>query len=248
MPKAPSPPPLPLLLHAQPPTPTTGSRLGPSAGPLTTKFGVPYPSTNERTPDGRAPGGIRLRPPPAPPNSTRSWVTCFKCQGWGHFASQCPCPRQAARPARALLVEIHNDDHTLPPDVEDSVVEVYEADPELATTFEGTPGFVWCIVKEMKLLTTDEHTLALVAPLGTTLSEVLTGNDTMPSSEDPLCSSIFSTFTRIGTTVIKILIDSGSVVIAVTTTSVHTLSLQTLPHPCPYKAMWINDASMAVTK
>ena len=75
MPTSPSPPPLRLLLPAQPPTPsttptpTTRSRLGPPASSPTTKFGVPNPSANKRTPEGRAPRGIRPQLPPAPPNS-----------------------------------------------------------------------------------------------------------------------------------------------------------------------------------
>ena len=120
-------------------------------------------------------------------------------------------------------------------------MEVYEA-------FEGAPGFVGCIVKELIPLTTEEHTLALAAPLGTTLSEASAGKDTTPSSKDPQRSSIFSTFTRIRTSIIKILIDSGSVVNADAAASVHTLGLQPLSHPRPYRAMWIKDASLAVTK
>ena len=177
-----------------------------------------------------------------------SRVACYKWQGWGNFASKCPSPRQATRPTRALLVEIHDEDHPLLPDVEDSVAEIYEADPELATAFEGSPGFVGRIIKEMKPLTTEEHTLALAVPLGTMLFELSVGEDIAPRTEDPLRSSIFSTLTKIGTTVIKILIDSGSVVNVVATPSVHTLGLQPMFHPRPYKAMWINDTSLAVTK
>ena len=66
--------------------------------------------------------------------------------------------------------------------------------------------------------------------------------------DNPLRTSIFLTFTRTGANVIKILIDSGSVVNAVAAASVLSLGLQPLPHPRPYKAMWINDAFLAVTK
>ena len=47
---------------------------------------------------------------------------------------------------------------------------------------------------------------------------------------------------------IKILVDSGSVVNAVATASVHALGLQPRLHPRPYKAMWINETSLAMTK
>ena len=70
----------------------------------------------------------------------------------------------------------------------------------------------------------------------------------MPSMEDPLRSAIFSTLTKIGSTVVKILVDSGSVVNAIAAASVHALGLHPRLHPQPYKAMWINEASLAVTK
>ena len=84
-------------------------------------------------------------------------------------------------------------------------------------------------------------------PLGTTLTDATTGSETQISSENPLRTMIFSTFTMIGANVIKILIDSGSVVNAVSAASIHSLGIQPLPHPQPYKAMWINDAFLAVT-
>ena len=176
-----------------------------------------------------------------------SSVAYFECQGWGHFASQCPSSRQTTRPARALLVEIHHDDHTPPLDPEDTNTEVYDADPELATAFEVSTNIVECIIKEMIPLSPDEKILALAAPLGTTLSGATTTTNSTPCSEDSQRSSIFSTYTRIGPSVVKILVDSGSVVNAVSSASVPTLGLQAQVHPRPYRAMWINDASLAVT-
>ena len=70
----------------------------------------------------------------------------------------------------------------------------------------------------------------------------------MPDNEDPLRSAIFSTFSKIGSTVIKILVDSGSVINAVAAASVLALGLQPRLHPRPYKAMWINETFLAVTK
>ena len=80
------------------------------------------------------------------------------------------------------------------------------------------------------------------------LSKLLAGEDYVPDLEDPLRSSIFSTFSKIGSTVIKILVDSGSVVNAVAEASVLALGLQPRLHPRPYKAMWINETFLAVTK
>ena len=103
-------------------------------------------------------------------------------------------------------------------------------------------------------LTPKEHDYALTAPIGTTLSEETTGSSTppgtkneSPGTENPLRSAIFSTFTKMGSLVIKIVVDSGSVVNAVAAASVLSLGLQPLPHPRPYKAMWINDTYLVVT-
>ncbi|XP_078442908.1 uncharacterized protein LOC144712482 [Wolffia australiana] len=53
---------------------------------------------------------------------------------------------------------------------------------------------------------------------------------------------------KIKNSVIKILVDSGSVFNAVAAASVIPLGLKPELHPRPYKAMWINDASLSVTK
>ena len=231
-----------------PPTtaPLAGSRLGPPLGLTSTRGSVP--SANDPSPGGRFLGGTRPRPPNTFSNNSGNRVACYKCQGWGHFASQCPSPRQTTRPARALLVEIQVDAYSPPVVDDESLAEIYEADPELAQAFEGNPATLGCIIKELKPLTDEEHTLADSAPLGTTLSEIPKGENSEPEYEDPIRSSIFSTFSRIGSTVIKILVDSGSVVNAVAAASVLALDLHPRPHPRPYKAMWINETYLAVTK
>ena len=230
-------------------TPAMGGRnhLGVSPNSPTPRHGPPTLSTHDRISEERTTGGPRPRSNPTPSVSTSTRGACFKCQGWGHFASQCPSARQTVRPARALLVEIHDEDHLPPPDQGDTVTEVYEADPELASAFEGNPSIVGCIIKEMIPLSVEEQALALAAPLGTTLSGAPMTSDSTPGTENSQRSSVFSTYTKIGSSVIKILVDSGSVVNAVAFASVPTLGLQAQPHPRPYRAMWINDASLAVT-
>ena len=229
------------------PNTNTGNRLGPPTGPYSPRVGVQSTPANENTQAGRNSQGPRPRLPPM--NSTGARVACYKCQGWGHFAAQCPSSRQTTRPARALLVEVQDKEQPTPTHFEDAYAETYEADPELALAFEVSPTIVGCIIKEMEPLTTAEHSRALTAPLGTMLSDISADvEEAIPGKEDPLRSAIFSTFTTIGSTVVKILVDSGSVVNAVAAASIHTLGLLPQPHPRPYKAMWINEASLAVTK
>ena len=232
-----------------PPTTATtnaGSRLGAPLGPPSNRTSIP--SSNDQSPVGRNQGGTRPRPPLTSSNNTGTRVVCYKCQGWGHFASQCPSPRQTSCPARALLVEIQEDAHSSPLNEEETIAEIYEADPELAQAFEGSPTIIGCIIKELRPLTNEEHSLAVSAPLGTMLSELPTGEDFVPDLKDPLRSSIFLTFSKISSTVIKILVDSGSVVNAVAAASVLALGLQPRLHPRPYKATWINETFLAVTK
>ena len=247
LPPIPSPPPVRVFTPSSSPSVTTPptSMRGPLAGLPAFRNGTTHPATNDRLVEERGPGGMRPR---LTTTNSGARVACYKCQGWGHFASQCPSPRQATRPARALLVEIHDEDLVAPPGVDEPTTEVYAADPDLATTFEGSPGGIGCIIKELLPLSSEECSIALTAPLGTTLTESPGGREVLPDPEDPLRTSIFSTFTKLGSVVIKIIVDSGSVVNAVAAASVHSLGLQPLPHPRPYKAMWINEAFLAVTK
>ena len=96
-------------------------------------------------------------------------------------------------------------------------------------------------------LTSLERTIALAVPLDLTPEGSYSSSDPTQPLEDPIRTTIFSTFTKIADTVIKVLVDSGSVVNAVAAASVPALGLAPEVHPLPYKAMWINDLSLAVT-
>ena len=144
------PPALSTSTHASPSPGGYGTRTGYSAIHQTNRTVAAANPPAERATDGRQQGGSRRTgTPPAQSPTPSSRVACFKCQGWGHFASQCPSQRQATRPARALLVEIHDDEHPPPPDVMEPTTEIYEADPELAAGFEGPSELMGCIIKEI---------------------------------------------------------------------------------------------------
>ena len=247
-------PPQRMLLPAVPPAAPNpavvgyGNRIGSSTGLQPTKSQMPHSSATEWLPEGRTMTCPRPRPPTTPQNIANSRVACYKCQGWGHFASQCPSQRQATRSARALLVEIHDDDHIPPPDAVEPITEVYEADPDLTAGFEGPPGYMGCIIKELVPLTIEERTIALALPADTIHYNPAAATSMPQSPEDTIRSSIFSTYMRIANSIIKILVDNGSVVNAVAAASIPALDLQPELHPQPYNAMWINDASLPVTQ
>ena len=143
-------------------------------------------------------------------------------------------------------MEIQDKDHTPPTDNIEPITEIYEADPELAAGFEGPPGLVGCIIKETTPLTPQERTIALALPLNPIPDSSSSSTIQSQGPEDPTQTSIFATFTRIADTVIKILVDRGSMVNAVAADFVLALRLTPEVHPLPYKAMWINDLSLSV--
>ena len=100
----------------------------------------------------------------------------------------------------------------------------------------------------MTPLTREERTIALALPAETKIDNPTAAQCESPGLEDTGRTSIFSTYTRIANSIIKILVDSGSVVNAVSAASVPALGLRPEIHPQPYKAMWINDASLSVTQ
>ena len=118
-----------------------------------------------------------------------------------------------------------------PPDVTEPVTEVYEADPDLAAGFEGHPGFMGCIIKETSPLTPLERTIALARPQNTSSREPLPATPQAQGFDDPIRTSIFSTFTKIADSVVKILVDSGSVVNAVAAASI-AAQASTRNSPC----------------
>ena len=104
-----------------------------------------------------------------------------------------------------------------------------------------------CIIKEICPLTPLECTIAFARPLNLTPRGPCPTPPQLQGAEDPLRTAIFSTFTKIADSVIKVLVNSGSVVNAVAAASIPALGLRPERHPTPYKAMWINEVSLAVT-
>ena len=64
--------------------------------------------------------------------------------------------------------------------------------------------------------------------------------------EDWRRTNILQTFLKLGDKVCKIIIDSGSCVNAISTSTVKMLGLIPVPHPNPYKVSWVDSTSIPI--
>jgi len=103
--------------------------------------------------------------------------------------------------------------------------EVYEADDQLIDEYEGEE-------EEPE----SENQLGVVRCILTQT----------PVKEDWHRTSILQTFVKVGGKVLKIIIDSGSCVNAISAKIVKSLGLTTVPHPSPYKVSWIDSTSIQI--
>ena len=67
-----------------------------------------------------------------------------------------------------------------------------------------------------------------------------------PSKEDPLRTTIFYTYVKIGPYYYKLLVDSGSSVNAISQDASTTIGLKAEKHPNPYHVTWVNSNSIPI--
>ncbi|XP_027156975.1 uncharacterized protein LOC113758224 [Coffea eugenioides] len=157
--------------------------------------------------------------PPFDSSKPRSGDKCFKCQGFGHIASQCPNRRtMIVLPSGDVVSDDEDEVTEMPPLIdedEDSEVEV-EA-------------------------TTEQVGVALVArrALATQVKRV----------DETQRDNIFYTRCHVKRRVCSLIIDVGSCTNVASTLMVDHLSLPTLRHPNPYRLQWLNESGdIKVTK
>ena len=61
-------------------------------------------------------------------------------------------------------------------------------------------------------------------------------------------TSIFHTWIKTGWKNCKIIVDSGSCIYMLSSSLISKIGLKTVPHPSPYKVVWVNAASMEVNE
>nr|XP_027124151.1 uncharacterized protein LOC113740831 [Coffea arabica] len=181
----------------------------------------PSPGVPKFTPKTEPPKPFPKATPRPPFDSSRprSRDKCFKCQGFGHIASQCP--------NRRTMIVLPSGD--VVSDDEDEFAEM----PPL--TAEGEDS------EEEVEATTEQVGVALVArrALATQVKKV----------DEAQRNNIFYTRCHVKDRVCSLIIDAGSCTNMASTLMVDHLSLPTLRHPSPYRLQWLNESGdIKVTK
>ena len=138
------------------------------------------------------------------PNSG-SRQQCFRCHGFGHFATQCP-----SRGLPSLLID---EEQSPLQEESEKTTEVYEASYNWEDEYD-TQHYEW----------NQENPLGVIRCILAHVKE-----------EDWRRTSIFHTFIKIGKHVRKVILDSGSCVNAISPDTVKLLGLNITPHPNSYK-------------
>ncbi|XP_027157122.1 uncharacterized protein LOC113758480 [Coffea eugenioides] len=181
----------------------------------------PSPGVSKFTPQTEPPkpAPTAIPRPPFDSSKPRSRDKCFKCQGFGHIASQCP--------NRRTMIVLPSGD--VVSDDEDEFAEM----PPL--TDEGEDS------EEEVEATTEQVGVALVAhrALATQVKKV----------DEAQRDNIFYTRCHVKDRVCSLIINAGSCTNVASTLMVDHLSLPTLRHPSPYRLQWLNESGdIKVTK
>ncbi|KAH6824271.1 hypothetical protein C2S53_008000 [Perilla frutescens var. hirtella] len=204
-------------------TPSTDStRPQGQSGPPEWCFNRSTPQPNRRPESTSVPPTRPLfqqpNQPNAAPNRARD-VQCHKCQGWYHFQNQCPN-------RCVLFLNDHNGLESASEDKEETQADAIAAVDTLEVEQED---------KEPEL----PHV---------NLISICSLNINREDKEQSQRENIFYTRVGIQDQTCAMIIDSGSVINAISQYDVDKLALTTTKHPKPYKLQWLTDrGSICVT-
>ncbi|KAH6800990.1 hypothetical protein C2S52_001454 [Perilla frutescens var. hirtella] len=181
------------------------------------------PQSSRRLESTPRPTFQRPNPPNTMLNSAPSRardIQCHKYKGWGHFQNQCPN-------RRVLFLNEHNGLISASKDEE----EPQAAAPEAVDVPEVKPD-------------DEESELPHVS-----LVSIRSLNINREDEEQSQRENIFYTRVAIKDQTYVMIIDSGSVINAISQYAVDKLALTTTKHPKPYKLQWLTDhGSIRVTE
>src|SRR5688572_8068562 len=185
---------------------------------------LPYSQTQSKAPQNQPPSSLKpyakptLNQPQNPPSKTQVQEPrtlaprrCFRCQGLGHYASECPNKRVVSLVdyQSALYVEPEyekEEEVRVDAKDEEDVVEEYVEEPD-----------------EGELLVVERALNITNVPIDQLQRE-----------------AIFRSRCTIQGRVCSLIIDGGSCTNAASTTMVKKLQMEISPHPTPYTIQWLN--------
>ncbi|XP_020258176.1 uncharacterized protein LOC109834550 [Asparagus officinalis] len=152
-----------------------------------------------------------------------STTKCYKCQGYGHVAANCPSPVKIAIVNGEPVEELESK-------TDEFVYHVEEEDFDSSEEFDENDISIGCI------RSTPSSQLAVVRCALT-----------QPKDQDDWRrTNMFHTFTKIGGKSCKVIVDSGSCINAISSTELAKFGLKAVPHPHPYRVTWIDSTALDV--
>ncbi|XP_038985543.1 uncharacterized protein LOC120111737 [Phoenix dactylifera] len=164
------------------------------------------------------------------PPKTSSRIQCFKCQGFGHVASQCA--------NQTLVIDAHEQKD----DIDNLEEQIYEPNLDDIQDVEDEPE-------------EESHTLGCIRPTPqiiahepdrSTMNVVRCAITQPKETDDWRRTSIFHTYIKCGEKDCKVIIDSGSCINAISSSIVARLGLTPMSQPQPYKVSWIDTSSIHI--
>lgn len=154
---------------------------------------------------------------------------CFKCQGWGHIASQCGNRVIVTiREAKALMAKYADEEEAM--EEEEKVLLMQETNRERENDDDFSYDSIWKDQEYVEPPRVD-NVLILRKLLHTKAEPV----------EQEQRENLFQTRCLVNGRWCSMIIDSGSCANVVSSKAVNALNLDTRDHPKPYKLNWLND-------
>ena len=171
--------------------------------------------------------GVTSKAPVKPPVKT-STITCYRCQGLGHYAKDCPN-------ARAMVIQ---NDGGYDSEKEEYSPEVMQFEETYSEEEDGAGE-----------IDEEEDNEKLGITHGNYVVSRSLSVQHVPEPQMEQRRNIFHTRTKVGDKVCLVIIDGGSCANCVSVDFCRKAKIPTEPHPKPYKLQWLdNTEAIKVTR